>query len=82
MLNLYRDLIALRRELDGPLQPLDDVADGVLAFRRGAHLVALNLADSPRPAPPARALVRHTHDPDRSELPAALSPGEGFLAQA
>jgi alpha-glucosidase len=79
LLHLYRDVIALRRGLDGPFE-LVDAADGVLAFRRGAHLVALNLADAPRPAPPAGPLLRHTHDADRADAPVELAPGEGFLA--
>jgi alpha-glucosidase len=80
LLHLYRDIIALRRDLDGPLELLD-AADGVLAFHRGDHLVALNLADAARPAPPAGVLRRHTHEPERTDAPTALAPGEGFLAR-
>ena len=48
--------IALRRELGGGARFLD-AADGVLAFQRGSgHVVALNLAGEPRPAPPAGEL--------------------------
>jgi glycosidase len=50
MLSLVRELIALRRELDGQLE-LIDAADGVLAFRRGAHTVAVNTTAEPLPAP-------------------------------
>ena len=80
---LYRDLIALRRALGAGLEFLDDVDDGMLAYRRGdGHLVALNLTDEPRPrrrrggdpardarrAPPAEAL------PPRP----CLGPARGF----
>jgi alpha-glucosidase len=77
LLHLYRDLIAARRSLDGPVELLD-AADGVVGLRRGEHVVALNVGDEPRPAPRARELVRHTHG--ATEPPATLAPGEGFLA--
>jgi alpha-glucosidase len=84
MLSLYRDLIAARRELRGDVEFIDDVADGVLAFRRGDdHVVALNMADAPRPAPAAGAVVRATHAARHAAgtpAPAQLAPGEGFLA--
>jgi alpha-glucosidase len=51
MLTLYRSLIALRRAEPalsvGPYVPVR-AADGVLAYRRGRFLVALNLGASPR----------------------------------
>ena len=50
-LALTRELIALRRSLSGELQLLD-AAPGVLAFRRGDHVVAINTTGAPRPAPP------------------------------
>ena len=84
MLALYRDLIAARRGLGPELRFLDDVADGVLAYRRGpAHVVAINAADAPRPAPPAGKIVRATHAaryPAGTPAPGVLGPGEGFLA--
>jgi alpha-glucosidase len=49
MLSLVRALIALRREL-GDRFDLIDAADGVLAFRRGDHTVAVNTTAEPRPA--------------------------------
>jgi alpha-glucosidase len=82
LLHLYRDLIAARRSLTGPVALLDATAPGVLAFRRGEHLVALNLGDEPAPAPRAGGLLRHTHDPDRHTAPRMLAPGEGFLAHS
>jgi glycosidase len=51
LLALVRGLIALRPELGGGLRFLDGTAPGVLAFERGEHLVALNLASEPRDAP-------------------------------
>ena len=60
VLALYRDLIAQRRGLGEGLEFVD-AGDGVLAYRRGDRLVAVNLADGPRPAPPAGELLRATH---------------------
>jgi alpha-glucosidase len=80
ILRLYRDLIVLRGTLDGDAE-LVDAAEGVVAFRRGEHLVALNVSGEPQPAPPARRLVRATHDED-GPSPAVLSPGQGFVAVA
>jgi alpha-glucosidase len=47
---LYRELIALRREL-GPGLEVVAAADGLLAYRRGEHLVAINLSGEERPLP-------------------------------
>ncbi|HEV2775595.1 MAG TPA: alpha-amylase family glycosyl hydrolase [Solirubrobacteraceae bacterium] len=84
VLCLYRDLIAARRTLGRGLTFLDDVADDVLAFRRGEdHVVALNMSDAARPAPRAGALVRATdamHHRAGAAAPAELAAGEGFLA--
>lgn len=84
VLSLYRDLIAERRRLAGGLTFPDDVADGVLAFRRASgHVVALNMSGETRPAPPAGAVVRATHATRHrtgAPAPAQLAPGEGFLA--
>ena len=49
-LTLVRDLIRLRRELSGELE-LIDAAEGVLAFRRGRHVVAVNTGVEAAPAP-------------------------------
>jgi len=50
MLALYRRLIALRRELGAGSRLL--AADpGLIAFERGEHVVAVNLADEPLPPP-------------------------------
>ncbi len=85
VLALYRDLIAARRALGDGLRFLDDTADGVLAYRRGPeHVVVLNVAGAPRPAPPAGTIVRATHAarlPAGAPAPARLGPGEGFVAR-
>jgi alpha-glucosidase len=83
-LALYRDLIAARRDLRGDLELLEDAAPGVVAFRRGEHVVAVNLgADS---APLQRAagavVVRATHayeHPAGSPAPDILGSGTGVL---
>ena len=79
MLELYRRLIAFRHDLAGPLE-LVDAGEDVLAFRRGEHVVALNLGAAPLPVPAGERAL--------STLPgasarAALAPGEGaiFLAE-
>jgi len=76
----YRDLVALRRELAGPGELLD-AGEGVVAFRRGRHLVALNLDGSVRPAPAWAGMLRHhTHGRAGGPTPESLSPGEGFVS--
>jgi alpha-glucosidase len=81
LLHLHRDLVGLRRRLGNGLELLDDVADGVLAYRRGEHVVALNLTGVQRPAPASAGAVvaRHTHDPRLRAVPRTLGPGEGVV---
>jgi alpha-glucosidase len=81
LLHLYRDLIELRRRLSGNVEAVAS-ADGVVAHRRGDHVVALNVSGGELPAPPARELVRHTHHLGARPVPKTLGPGEGFLARA
>jgi alpha-glucosidase len=50
VLTLTRDLLTLRRELDDGFELLD-AAEGVVAYRRGRHTVAINTTAEPRPAP-------------------------------
>lgn len=66
-LRLARELIALRREL-APGLTLVDAAPGVLAFRRGEHMVAINTTAEPRPAPAGGEAVIETR-------PGALAAG-------
>ena len=49
-LTLTRELIALRRELGDGFELLD-AAEGVVAYRRGRHRVAVNTTAEPRPVP-------------------------------
>jgi alpha-glucosidase len=50
MLSLVRELLAQRRDLGDDFELLE-AAEGVLAYRRGAHVVAVNTTAEPRPAP-------------------------------
>jgi glycosidase len=50
MLTLVRELIALRRSLGDGFELLD-AAEGVLAFRRGEHRIAINTTAQERPVP-------------------------------
>ncbi|MCW3064620.1 MAG: alpha-amylase [Solirubrobacterales bacterium] len=62
LLWLYRDLIALRRELDGPVSFLD-APPGALAFSRGDRdVVAVNLGAEPWRDPPAGEVLLATHE--------------------
>jgi alpha-glucosidase len=49
-LTLTRELIALRRELGDGFELLE-AAEGVVAYRRGRHTVAVNTTAEPRPVP-------------------------------
>jgi alpha-glucosidase len=49
-LSLVRDLIALRRVMGDDFELLD-APDGVIAYRRGDHTVAVNTTAEPLPAP-------------------------------
>jgi alpha-glucosidase len=50
VLTLTRELVALRRELGEGFEPLD-AAEGVVAYRRGGHAVAINTTAEPCPVP-------------------------------
>ncbi len=50
LLALYRELIALRRDMSGPVEWID-AQPGVLAYARGRHRVAVNTLDELRRAP-------------------------------
>ncbi len=50
LLEHYRRLVALRREMEGPLELVPSHED-VLAYARGRHLIAINTSSEPRPAP-------------------------------
>ena len=83
-LSLFGDLIALRAG-HGPGIAFVDCAEGVLAFRRGDRVVALNASDDEHPAPPAGDVIRATsHALARpgGAAPRTLAPGDGFVALA
>jgi alpha-glucosidase len=80
LLVLYRDLIALRRELSGAARPVES-EDGVLAYRRGRHLVAINVTGEERGAPPHGQVLLSTHA-DGSDAGAPLPPHAGVFALA
>ena len=76
-LSLVRELIRIRRSLEGDLELLD-AAPGVLAFRRGDHTVAINTTADPAPAPPlGEPLVEST---DGAASAGTLAPHAGVLA--
>jgi alpha-glucosidase len=72
-LSFVRELIALRRELGEGFELL--VCDpGVIAFRRGLHVVAINVTGAPRPAPPELGevvLATHERALERGQLAAS-----------
>ena len=59
LLELYRRLIALRRELGGDFHLLP-AEPGLLAFERGRHAVAVNMTEEEL-APPPGEVVLATH---------------------
>ena len=77
-LGVHRRLIELRPEL-GPGLEVVAAADGLLAYRRGDHLVAVNLGDAERPlpddAPPSVLLVTAEDGLRRGRL----APGAGVV---
>jgi alpha-glucosidase len=68
MLALVRDLLTLRKLLGGDFELLD-ASSGVLAYRRGEHIIAVNTTAEDRPAPATGELVLETS-------PGALRGGE------
>jgi alpha-glucosidase len=76
LLSLYRRLIALRRELEGPVEFVDGTED-VLTYRRGEHLVALSFADQPRAIPAGEIVVAS----DPGATPGTLAPRAGVVVR-
>ena len=74
LLQLYRRLIALRRELGDAFRLLP-AEPGVVAFERGRHVVAVNTSDEERPAPPGE-IVLATH------AGSGLPPHAGVIVRA
>jgi alpha-glucosidase len=77
MLELYRALIALRRELGPGISGIEAAGD-VLHYRRGEHLVALNLGDREVPFEAPGELALSTR---ADHAPGTLAAGEGILVQ-
>jgi alpha-glucosidase len=75
---LYRDLIALRRDL-GPDLRFVDSDDAVLAYRRGEVIVALNLGAAPAPAPAHGEVLLGTAGGVGGG--SVLDPGTGWIAR-
>ena len=75
LLRLYRELIALRRKLHGPLSVLE--SDTALVFRRGDHLIALNPSPREVPAPAGGDPLFSTTGARRPRGP--LRPYEGAI---
>jgi alpha-glucosidase len=75
LLHLYRRLIALHRELPAAGLEVVDREPGVLAYRRGGHLVVLNLGDAPVVLPDGE--VRLSTNPVQPSEPAILAPHHG-----
>ncbi len=77
MLELYRALIALRAELAGDVELLE-AGDSVVAFRRGAHAVAVNTsATSVRM--PVEGTVAAVDPPGSPATGRTSQPGEGRI---
>jgi alpha-glucosidase len=78
LLGLYQALIALRRTLAGSgFKLLEDTAAGVLAYRRGDRLVAINLTAEDREPPPHGEVLLATHPYGGGRL----GPHSGVVAQ-
>jgi alpha-glucosidase len=77
LLTLYRELLDVRRALRGAIEPIA-AAGGVLAYRRGDHLIAINITAEEREAPPHGDVVLATHDTSARTLP----PHAGIVAKA
>jgi alpha-glucosidase len=70
LLELYRQLLELRRSLGGSFRLLD-AEPGVVSFRRGEHTVAVNTS-AERRTPPRGEIVLATHDGDGLPAHAAV----------
>ena len=82
--HFVRRTIAERKRLSGPAFVCDSQA-GTVVFRRacadGERVIAANLSDEPRQAPPAGRVEASTHDREGRVLQ-VLEPGEGFVARS
>jgi alpha-glucosidase len=78
LLQLYRSLIDVRDRLEGGFRLLD-AAEGVVAYERGEHVVAINTTAGSRPAPPAGEPELTTH-PD-ALVDGVIAPHAGAIAR-
>jgi alpha-glucosidase len=78
LLHLYRRLVDVRKRLGGGFRLLEAV-EGVVAFERGEHVVAINTTATPRPAPPAGTTELTTH-PD-AVVDGVIAPHAGAIAR-
>jgi glycosidase len=76
VLTLYRELISLRRTLPAGFEAVDDLP-GVLAFRRGDRLVAINPGSERRPVPGGEVLLATA--PDALAHDGSLAPHAGAV---
>ena len=79
-LALCRSLIRLRRRLGDGLRMLD-APDGVLAYERGGHTVALNVSAEAREAPAAGTVVIGTDPGAERAFAGRLAPHSGVVVR-
>ena len=79
ILHLFRRLIGIRREISGSPETLD-APPGVLAFRRGSHLIAINAGDEPA-VPPRGEDVFLESAPGALDAGGALAPGAAVVTR-
>jgi alpha-glucosidase len=77
MLELYRELIALRPRLGAGIVDIR-ARDGVLSYRRGEHVVALNLGDEEAETAAGGELLLSTGSAHRGRL----APGEATIVRS
>jgi len=81
VLTLTRQAMALRPRLAANETSLIPSAPGTIVLRRGDHIVAVNLGDSPQDAPPVAELVLEARPGDGADLRVIPAHG-GWVARA
>ncbi len=83
VLSLFRSLIAVRRELEGPVGSIAEDG-GLLSFERGGrHAIVLNLDDEPRAHPRLReGRVRLATEPGAVSAAGLLAPHSGAITSS
>jgi alpha-glucosidase len=86
VLHLTRDLIALRKRFVGASYLRRKSPEGTWVYRRGDHVVALNMSDEPQKVTRMRGVIRisTTRERDGQEFSGGLSlePWEGVVVDA